>query len=193
MSPLPAGHGEPGIAVLDSHIYVVGGRTHDKGNRMKYVHVYNADKDEWKNGTEFKAHVSGLAACVALMTPAVIAQARSWEQRTKASWEEVDMDSSDDSSVDWSCRVNWIPSSSRTSLRSLSFFLLFNSACWVSDIFSFLGGSHACWQLGVPLNQRCHSGPFSYFSDLTLGTLAPSGNLFSEQMFTLLFVTDRSS
>ncbi|XP_026043964.1 kelch-like protein 22 isoform X1 [Astatotilapia calliptera] len=100
MSPLPAGHGEPGIAVLDSHIYVVGGRTHDKGNRMKYVHVYNADKDEWKNGTKFKAHVSGLAACVALMTPAVIAQARSWEQRTKASWEEVDTDSSDDSSVD---------------------------------------------------------------------------------------------
>lgn len=124
MSPLPAGHGEPGIAVLDSHIYVVGGRTHDKGNRMKYVHVYNTDKDEWKNGTKFKAHVSGLAACVALMTPAVIAQARSWEQRTKASWEEVDMDSSDDSSVDWSCRVNWIPSSSRTSLRSLSFFHL---------------------------------------------------------------------
>lgn len=100
MSPLPAGHGEPGIAVVHSHIYVLGGRSHDKGNRMKYVHVYNTSTDEWKNETEFKARVSGLAACVALMTPAVIAQARSWEQRTKPSWEDVDMDSSEDSSED---------------------------------------------------------------------------------------------
>lgn len=100
LTPLHAGHGEPGIAVLDSRIYVLGGRSHDKGNRMKYVHVYNTEADEWENETEFKERVSGLAACVALMSPAVIAQARSWEQRTKASWEDVDMDNSEDSGED---------------------------------------------------------------------------------------------
>ncbi|XP_033474363.1 kelch-like protein 22 isoform X1 [Epinephelus lanceolatus] len=100
LTPLPAGHGEPGIAVLDSRIYVLGGRSHDKGNRMKYVHVYNTDTDEWENETEFKERVSGLAACVVLMPPAVINQARGWEQRTKASWEDVDMDNSEDSSED---------------------------------------------------------------------------------------------
>lgn len=100
MAPLPAGHGEPGVTVLDGRIYILGGRSHDKGNRMKYVHIYNPDADEWESETEFKERVSGLAACVALMPPAVIAQARSWEQRTKASWEDLDMDNSEDSSED---------------------------------------------------------------------------------------------
>lgn len=100
VTPLPAGHGEPGIAVLDSRIFVLGGRSHDKGNRMKYVHVYNSDTDEWESGTDFKERVSGLAACVVLMPLPVMAEARSWEQRTKASWEEMDMDNSDDSSED---------------------------------------------------------------------------------------------
>ncbi|XP_047448976.1 kelch-like protein 22 isoform X2 [Mugil cephalus] len=100
MAPLPGGHGEPGVAVLDNRIYILGGRSHDKGTRMKYVHVYNTDADEWENETEFKLRVSGLAACVALMPPAVLAQARTWEQRTKASWEEVDVDNSEDSSED---------------------------------------------------------------------------------------------
>ncbi|XP_042278392.1 kelch-like protein 22 isoform X1 [Thunnus albacares] len=100
LSPLPSGHGEPGVAVLDNRIYILGGRSHDKGDRMKYVHVFNTDTDEWENETEFKERVSGLAACVVLMPPAVIAQARSWEQRTKASWEEVDNDNSEDSSED---------------------------------------------------------------------------------------------
>ncbi|XP_071338366.1 kelch-like protein 22 isoform X2 [Trachinotus anak] len=100
MTPLPAGHGEPGVAVLDSRIYILGGRSHDKGNRMKYVHVYNTDTDEWESETEFKERVSGLAACVVLMPPALIAQARSWEERTKASWEDVDIDNSEDYSED---------------------------------------------------------------------------------------------
>lgn len=98
VTPLPAGHGEPGVAVLGSRIYVLGGRSHDKGNRMRYVHVYNANADEWENETEFKERVSGLAACVALMPPAVIAQARIWEQRSKASWGEAE--NSEDSSED---------------------------------------------------------------------------------------------
>ncbi|XP_058493174.1 kelch-like protein 22 isoform X2 [Solea solea] len=98
VTPLPGGHGEPGVTVLDNRIYVLGGRSHDKSNRMKYVHAYNADADEWESETEFKDRVSGMAACVALMPPAVIAQARSWEQRIKASWE--DMEDSEDSSED---------------------------------------------------------------------------------------------
>ncbi|XP_062239965.1 kelch-like protein 22 isoform X2 [Platichthys flesus] len=100
MTPLPAGHGEPGVAVLDSYIYILGGRSHDRSNRMKYVHVYNTNADEWENDTEFKERVSGMAACVVLMPPNVIAQGRSWEQRTKASWEDVDNDNSEESSED---------------------------------------------------------------------------------------------
>lgn len=96
LSPLPSGHGEPGVAVLDSRIYVLGGRSHDRGNRMKYVHVYNTDSDEWENGTELKERVSGMAACVVLLPPAVVALARGWEQRTKAS----DIENSEDSSED---------------------------------------------------------------------------------------------
>ncbi|XP_041643771.1 kelch-like protein 22 isoform X1 [Cheilinus undulatus] len=100
VTPLPAGHGEPGVAVLENKIYILGGRSHDKGNRMKYVHVYNTETDEWENDIDFKERVSGLAACVALMPPTVIAQARTWEQRRKASWEELEMDNSEDSSED---------------------------------------------------------------------------------------------
>ena len=100
VAPLPAGHGEPGVAVMDGRIYILGGRSHDRGNRMKYVHAYNPDADEWESETEFKERVSGLAACVVLMPPTVIAQARSWEQCTKASWEDLDIDNSEDSSED---------------------------------------------------------------------------------------------
>ncbi|XP_029019253.1 kelch-like protein 22 isoform X2 [Betta splendens] len=100
LSPLPAGHGEPGIAVLNARIYILGGRSHDKGRRMKYVHAYNTETDEWENAAEFKECVSGLAACVALVPPAVIAQARSWEQCTKYLWEDMDMVNTEDSSED---------------------------------------------------------------------------------------------
>ncbi|XP_029366466.1 kelch-like protein 22 [Echeneis naucrates] len=94
VSPLPSGHGEAGVAMLDNRIYILGGRSHDKGHRMKYVHVYNTDADEWEIKTDFKERVSGLAACVVLMSPALMAQARTWEQRTKASWEDMDLDNS---------------------------------------------------------------------------------------------------
>lgn len=90
VAPLPAGHGEPGIAVLDSRIYVLGGRSHDKGNRMKYVHVYNPDTDEWESQVEFKDRVSGVAACVVLMPPTAVAQAKNWEQCSKALRGEMD-------------------------------------------------------------------------------------------------------
>ncbi|XP_057688888.1 kelch-like protein 22 isoform X2 [Corythoichthys intestinalis] len=85
LSPLPAGHGEPGIAVLNDRIYVLGGRSHNKGDRMKYVHVFNPDADEWESDTPFKDRVSGLAACVVLMPPAVMELANSLEQNLKAS------------------------------------------------------------------------------------------------------------
>ncbi|KAJ7994188.1 hypothetical protein DPEC_G00263320 [Dallia pectoralis] len=100
MSPLPAGHGEPGVAVLDNRIYIMGGRSHDKGNLMKYVHVYDTEGDYWEIGTAFKDRTSGLAACVALVSRSVIGQAKTWEQRTKSSWEEAGLDNSEESSDD---------------------------------------------------------------------------------------------
>ncbi|KAM3868261.1 kelch-like protein 22 [Diretmus argenteus] len=90
VSPLPAGHGEPGVAVLDNRIYVLGGRSHDEGKRMKYVHVYNIEADEWESGTVFEGRISGLAACVVPLPPAVIGQAGSWEQCPKTSLEDPD-------------------------------------------------------------------------------------------------------
>lgn len=99
MSPLPAGHGEPGVAVLDTRIYILGGRSHDRGNRMKYVHVYNTETDEWETDTEFTECVSGLAACIVLMPPAVIAQTKSWEG-SKASWGDDVIENSEYSSED---------------------------------------------------------------------------------------------
>lgn len=99
VAPLPAGHGEPGVAVLDRRIYVLGGRSHDRRNCMKYVHVYSADSDEWGSGVELE-RVSGLAACVALMPPSLVAKAKSWEQDTSALWEYVNMDNSEESSED---------------------------------------------------------------------------------------------
>lgn len=100
VAPLPAGHGEPGVAVLDRRIYVLGGRSHDRGNCTKYVHVYDADSNEWGSKAELKERVSGLAACVALMPASVLAKAKGWARRTKASWEEADVDNSEESSED---------------------------------------------------------------------------------------------
>lgn len=97
VSPLPSGHGEPGMAVLDHRIYILGGRSHNRGNRMKYVHVYGAEEDVWESGAAFEDRVSGLAACAVLLPRAVVEQAKNWEQRTKASWEEVDADNSEES------------------------------------------------------------------------------------------------
>nr|XP_057927664.1 kelch-like protein 22 isoform X1 [Doryrhamphus excisus] len=98
LSPLPAGHGEPGIAVLDSRIYVLGGRSHDRGVRMKYVHVFNTDKDHWESDTPLLECVSGLAACVVCMPPTVMALAGSWEQYLKVSSDDTDFNSSERSS-----------------------------------------------------------------------------------------------
>lgn len=98
--PLPAGHGEPGMAVLDGLIYVLGGRSHDKGSRMKYVHVYDPENDCWESGVALDSRVSGLAACVALMPRNTLPQARCTTRRAKASWEEADWDDSDHSSED---------------------------------------------------------------------------------------------
>lgn len=100
VAPLPAGHGEPGVVVLERRIYVLGGRSHDRGNCMKYVHVYQADSNAWRSGVELRERVSGLAACVALVPPSVLAKAKGWTQRTKASWQDADMDNSEESSED---------------------------------------------------------------------------------------------
>lgn len=62
--PLPAGHGEPGIAVLDNRIYVLGGRSHNRGSRTGYVHIYDMEKDCWEEGPQLDNSTSGLSACV---------------------------------------------------------------------------------------------------------------------------------
>ncbi|XP_028680770.1 kelch-like protein 22 [Erpetoichthys calabaricus] len=72
VSPLPAGHGEAGIAVLDNQIYVLGGRSHDRCNLMDYVHIYDATKDIWFNGTCLEDDLSGLAACVVILPRSVV-------------------------------------------------------------------------------------------------------------------------
>ncbi|XP_077377478.1 kelch-like protein 22 isoform X2 [Festucalex cinctus] len=88
LKPLPAGHGEPGVAVSDARIFVLGGRSHNVGHRMKYVHVFHTDTGEWRRDTPMKEPVSGLAACVVLVPPAVLELAKSLRQPLKASWEE---------------------------------------------------------------------------------------------------------
>ncbi|KAK1160190.1 kelch-like protein 22 [Acipenser oxyrinchus oxyrinchus] len=72
VSPLPSGHGEPGIAVLDNRIFVLGGRSHNRGSRTDYVHVYDAEVDRWVNGTTFDDDISGLAACVLVLPYSVV-------------------------------------------------------------------------------------------------------------------------
>ncbi|KAK1156375.1 kelch-like protein 22 [Acipenser oxyrinchus oxyrinchus] len=72
VSPLPSGHGEPGIAVLDNRIFVLGGRSHNRGSRTDYVHVYDAEVDRWVNGTTFDDDISGLAACVLVLPHSVV-------------------------------------------------------------------------------------------------------------------------
>lgn len=98
--PLPAGHGEPGITVLDGRIYVLGGRSHDRGSRMKYVHIYDPENDCWESGVSLDSRVSGLSACVALMPRNTLSQARGSARRANTAWEEVDADDSDQSSED---------------------------------------------------------------------------------------------
>lgn len=72
VSPLPSGHGEPGIAVLDHRIFVLGGRSHNRGSRTDYVHVYDDEVDRWVNGTTFDDDISGLAACVLVLPRSVV-------------------------------------------------------------------------------------------------------------------------
>ncbi|XP_053726876.1 kelch-like protein 22 isoform X1 [Synchiropus splendidus] len=97
LSPLPAGHGEPGVAVMGPLIYVLGGRSHDKSNRMKYVHAYDTGADQWACDTEFRERVSGLAACVALMPPAVMARAKRPDGRVRALLDVGDIGDTDSS------------------------------------------------------------------------------------------------
>ncbi|XP_075071700.1 kelch-like protein 22 [Mixophyes fleayi] len=80
MSPVPAGHGEPGIAVLDDKMYVLGGRSHNQGDRMDYVHIYNAEKDLWEEGPQLEDDISGMAACVLTLPRSVLIDSDVWTQ-----------------------------------------------------------------------------------------------------------------
>ncbi|XP_055260859.1 kelch-like protein 22 isoform X2 [Moschus berezovskii] len=106
--PLPAGHGEPGIAVLDSRIYVLGGRSHNRGSRTGYVHIYDAGKDRWEEGPQLDNSISGLAACVLTLPRSLLLEPpRGTPDRSQADpdfasevmsvsdWEEFDNSSED--------------------------------------------------------------------------------------------------
>ncbi|XP_068767721.1 kelch-like protein 22 isoform X2 [Struthio camelus] len=110
--PLPAGHGEPGIAVLDNRIYVLGGRSHNRGIRMDYVHVYDAERDCWEEGPQLEDDISGMAACVLTLPRAILMDTEKWysewhadhlqnhldfpsEVMSVSDWEEFDSSSED--------------------------------------------------------------------------------------------------
>ncbi|XP_024833167.1 kelch-like protein 22 isoform X2 [Bos indicus] len=106
--PLPAGHGEPGIAVLDSRIYVLGGRSHNRGSRTGYVHIYDAGRDRWEEGPQLDNSISGLAACVLTLPRSLLLEPpRGTPDRSQADpdfasevmsvsdWEEFDNSSED--------------------------------------------------------------------------------------------------
>ncbi|KAM8962300.1 kelch-like protein 22 [Pelodytes ibericus] len=78
MSPLPSGHGEPGMAVLENKIYVLGGRSHNRGSRMDYVHVYEVEKDYWDEGPQLEDDISGMAACALTLPRSVLIDADVW-------------------------------------------------------------------------------------------------------------------
>nr|XP_056715815.1 kelch-like protein 22 [Euleptes europaea] len=77
--PLPAGHGEPGIAVLGHKIYVLGGRSHNRGIRMDYVHIYEAERDDWEEGPPLEEDISGMAACVLTLPRAILMDVERWD------------------------------------------------------------------------------------------------------------------
>lgn len=50
--------------MLDNRIYVLGGRSHNRGSRTGYVHIYDMEKDCWEEGPQLDNSTSGLSACV---------------------------------------------------------------------------------------------------------------------------------
>lgn len=67
---------------------------------MKYVNIYDTEQDFWESGPALGNQVSGLAACVVLMSRNTLAHAKSNNQRPKAAWEELDWDDLDYSTED---------------------------------------------------------------------------------------------
>ncbi|XP_056387059.1 kelch-like protein 22 isoform X1 [Hyla sarda] len=80
VTPLPVGHGEPGITVLENKIYVLGGRSHNQGRRTDYAHIYDAEKDLWDEGPQLEEEVSGMAACVVTLPRSILIDADVWTQ-----------------------------------------------------------------------------------------------------------------
>ncbi|XP_048467644.1 kelch-like protein 22 [Rhincodon typus] len=64
VSEMPFGHGEPGIAVLDDRIYILGGRSHDRYTRTDYVHIYNVAEHCWEQAPDIECANSGMSCCV---------------------------------------------------------------------------------------------------------------------------------
>ncbi|XP_041058334.1 kelch-like protein 22 isoform X2 [Carcharodon carcharias] len=64
VSEMPFGHGEPGIAVLDEKIFILGGRSHDRYTRTHYVHIYNVMECCWEEAPDIECANSGMSCCV---------------------------------------------------------------------------------------------------------------------------------
>nr|XP_060612165.1 kelch-like protein 22 [Anolis sagrei ordinatus]XP_060612167.1 kelch-like protein 22 [Anolis sagrei ordinatus] len=101
VSPLPAGHGEPGIAALDHRIYVLGGRSHNHGRLSAAVHIYDARQDRWGDGPSLENSISGMAACVLTVPQSVVLDV---ERRPPERWRSDsggDLSPEDVSAFDW--------------------------------------------------------------------------------------------
>lgn len=86
MPSMPAGHGEPGIAVLGNKIYVLGGRSHDSRDRMDYVDVFDFEKEFWDDGPHLEDGISGMAACVLTLPRSVIMSQVPWTPTPHRDW-----------------------------------------------------------------------------------------------------------
>ncbi|XP_060699848.1 kelch-like protein 22 [Hemiscyllium ocellatum] len=72
VSEMPFGHGEPGIAVLDDRIYILGGRSHDRYTRTDYVHIYNVTEHCWEQAPDIECANSGMSCCVLTLPRQVV-------------------------------------------------------------------------------------------------------------------------
>lgn len=98
--------------MLDNRIYVLGGRSHNRGIRMDYVHIYDAERDCWEEGPQLEDDISGMAACVLTLPRAILMETEKWfsewhadrvkyhldfpsEVMSVSDWEEFDNSSED--------------------------------------------------------------------------------------------------
>lgn len=63
LSPMMIARAEAGIAVLNSHIYVMGGYKWDDNQRLSTVECYDTDKDIWLEVGDLMGMYTGVSCC----------------------------------------------------------------------------------------------------------------------------------